>query len=98
MTEPLNQHAAETLQRRAVDPVGDITSKNMHKDQDTDAYMYDDEAALKLVIDDAARADQYANINQWSSAWTESDIILQSPRQASAFDGGNVAQANVPKF
>lgn len=98
MTEPLNQHAAETLQRRAVDPVGDITSENMRKDQETGTYMYDDESALKLVIDDAARADNYANINQWSSAWTESDIILQSPRQASAFDGGNVAQANVPKF
>jgi hypothetical protein len=98
MTEALNQHAAETLERRAVDPVGDITSEHMHKDPETGTYMYDDEAALKLVIDDAARADNYANINQWASAWTESDIILQSPRQASAFDGGNVSQANVPKF
>ena len=98
MTEALNQHAAETLERRAVDPVGNITSENVSKDPDTGTYMYDDSSALKLVIDDAARADNYANINQWSSAWTESDIILQSPRQASAFDGGNVAQANVPKF
>lgn len=98
MTEPLNQHAAEALESRAVDPVGEITSEHMHKDSDTGAYLYDDEAALKLVIDDAARADNYANINQWSSAWTESDIILQSPRQSSAFDGGNVSQANVPKF
>ena len=98
MTESLSPHAAETLESRAVDPVGQITSKNMSKDPDTGAYMYDDEAALKLVVDDAARADNYANINQWSSAWTESDIILQSPRQSSAFDGGNVAQANVPKY
>jgi hypothetical protein len=98
MTEALNPHAAETLQRRAVDPVGNITSENMRKDPETGTYMYDDEAALKLVIDDAARADNYANINQWASMWTESDIILQSPRQSSAFDGGNISQANVPKF
>ena len=98
MTEPLNQHAAETLERRAVEPVGDITSENMTKDPDTGAYMFDDDSALKLVLDDASRADSYININQWASAWQDADIILQSPRQASAFDGGNVAQANVPKF
>jgi hypothetical protein len=98
MTEPLNPHAAETLERRAVDTVGDITSKDMHKDSGTGTYMFDDRAALKLVLDDASRADNYININQWASSWQDSDIILQSPRQSSAFDGGNVSQANVPKF
>jgi hypothetical protein len=98
MSEALNQHANQVLESRAVEPVGQITSKNMYKDADTDVYMFDDEAALKLVIDDAARADDYMNINQWASAWAESDLLLQSPRQSSAFDGGNVAQANVPKF
>lgn len=98
MTEPLNQHASETLARLSVDPVGEITSKNMHKDPDTGAYMYDDKAAIKLVIDDASEADNYANIQQWASQWSQSDVILQSPMSVSAFDGGNVAQANVPKF
>jgi hypothetical protein len=98
MTEALNQHAAETLERRAVDPVGNITSENMRTDSDTGVTLYDDQAAVKLVIDDAARADTYANINQWASWWTESLILYQSPRNASAFDGGNVSQANVPKF
>src|SRR6267142_5609709 len=98
MTEPLNPHAAETLQRRAVEVAGNITSENMHKDSETGVYMFDDEAALKLVIDDAARADNYINTNQWASNWTDSDIILQSPRQSSAFDGGSVAQSNVPIF
>jgi hypothetical protein len=97
MTEPLNKHAADTVQRIAVEAVGDITSKNMHKDSETGAYMFDDESALNLVVNDAARADQYINTNSWAAVWTESDLILQSPRQSSAFDGG-VAQANVPKF
>lgn len=96
--EPLNQHAAEVLESRTVVPVGNIESKHLHKDSDTGTYMFDDEAALKLVLDDASLSDNYTAINQWASAWTEADILLQSPRQSSAFDGGNVAQANVPKF
>lgn len=98
MTEPLSQQAMEELERLAVEPVGEITSEDMKKDPETDTFMYDDAAALKLVIDDAQAADNYANINQWASGWTQSDLILQSPQQSSAFDGGNVAQANVPKF
>jgi hypothetical protein len=96
MTEPLNEHAAATLERLNVDQVAEITSAEMHKDSDTGAYIFSDGAALKLVIDDAARADNYANINQWASLWTQSDIILQSPQGAAAFDG--IFMASVPKF
>lgn len=98
MSEPLTQHAAEVLEARSVDPVGEITTKDMHIVPETGAYMYDDKAALKLVINDAGMADNYANIQQWASLWTQSDIILQSPQNSTAFEGGNVAQANVPKF
>jgi len=98
MSEPLSQNAAETLQKLAVDPVGEITAAHMYRDKDTDVWMYQDAAALKLVIDDATRADSYLNVNQWAANWTQSDIILQSPTGASAFDGGGAALANVPKF
>ena len=96
--ENLSEQAAKVLEQRNVVPAGDITSEHMYQDKKTGIWMYTDEAALKLVIDDAARADNYANINQWASQWTMSDLILQSPQNASAFDGGNVAQANVPKY
>lgn len=96
--ENLSQQAAEALAKRDVTPAGDITSEHMFRDPDTGTWMYTDEAALKLVIDDAAKADNYANINQWASQWTVSDLVLQSPVNVSAFDGGNVAQANVPKY
>lgn len=96
--ENLSEQAAKLLAERNIVPAGDITSEHMYQDKDTGIWMYDDEAALRLVVDDAARADNYANINQWASQWTFSDLILQSPQNASAFDGGNVAQANVPKF
>jgi hypothetical protein len=96
--EPLSEGAAKTLEAISITPVSEITSKDMYRDPETGDYMYTDEAALKLVIDDAATADNYANINQWASGWTQSDLILQSPQQTSAFDGGTVSQANVPKF
>src|ERR1041384_6480605 len=91
-------NAAETLHNLAVEPVGEITAEHMYRDKDTDVWMYQDAAALKLVIDDATKADSYLNVNQWAENWTQSDIILQSPTGASAFDGGGVALANVPKF
>jgi len=96
--ENLSEHAAEVLAELDVNPAGNITKENLKKDKETGVYLYDDEAALKLVIDDASRADNYANINQWASQWTNSDMLLQSPMNASAFDGGNVSQANVPKY
>jgi hypothetical protein len=96
MAEALNQHAAATLDKLNVEPVGEITSAELHKDLDTGTYLYSDEAALKLVLDDASMADNYANINQWAATWTQSDIIFQSPQNAAAFDG--VFMASVPKF
>lgn len=97
MTEPLNERAAAMLAELDVTPVGEITSAEMHKDPETGTYMYSDEAALKLVLDDASMADNYANINQWASLWAQSDIILQSPTQSgTGFD--NVFASSVPKF
>jgi hypothetical protein len=96
--QPLSQHAAETLDRLSVVPIGEITEQEIHKDSDTGTYMFSDRAALKLVLEDAARADNYANINQWASLWTQTDLIVQSPQGSSAFDGGSGLRANVPKF
>ena len=81
-----------------VDPAGEITEDLVTLDSETDSYQFEARAAVKLVVDDAERADNFLNVLQWASGWTLSDIIYQSPQATSAFDGGNVAQANVPKF
>lgn len=59
-------------------------------------YAYDDDAALKLVIDDFARADGYMDQEQWAAQWLESEIILQSPRDGSTqvATGGS----RIPRF
>ncbi len=90
--------ARATLEERVLNPVGEITAENIHEDPETETIQFDDRSALKLVIDDANTCGTYINVNQWASGWTLSDVIYQSPAAASAFDGGNVAQANVPKF
>lgn len=80
------------------EPAAEITEDNIHVDPETDTYQFDDDAAVKLVLDDTNSSDNYMNVNQWASGWTQADTLLQSPQGSSAFDGGNVAQANVPKF
>lgn len=81
-----------------VDSAPEITEENTYVDPDTNTIQFRDDAAVKLVIDDAARADNFINVNQWASGWTLTDIIYQSPATQSVFDGGNVGQANVPKY
>lgn len=81
-----------------LNPASEITLDNVHLDPDTKTFQFDDAAALKLVLDDTEQSDAYMNINQWASGWTLADNLYQSPLASSAFDGGNVAQANVPKF
>lgn len=86
------------LEQHYLDPAAEITEDNTYRDDETGTYQFDDAAALKLVLDDTQQADNYMNINQWASGWTLADTLYQSPLATSAFDGGNVAQANVPKF
>lgn len=93
---------AENLAAQVADlfteAANEITSKDTHIDPETDTIQFNDQAAVKLVLDDTQAADNYININQWASGWTMADLLYQSPMSQSAFDGGNVGQANVPKY
>jgi hypothetical protein len=88
----------EKLTSLYVEPAGEIDESNTFIDPETQQYQFEARAAVKLVLDDTESADTYLNILQWASGWTLADLLYQSPQATSAFDGGNVAQANVPKF
>jgi hypothetical protein len=92
------EQSLKNLEARDVKPANEITAENTHVDSDTNTFQFADDAAVKLVIDDTERADQYLNVLQWASGWALATTLYQSPQASSAFDGGNVAQANVPKF
>lgn len=81
-----------------IQPASEITNADMHVDEKTDTVQFNDTAAVKLVIDDTTAADNYINIQQWANGWTMADLLYQSPATQSAFDGGNVGQASVPKY
>jgi hypothetical protein len=81
-----------------VEPAAEITMDNTYVDTKTDTIQMKAQAAVKLVLDDCHFADNYININQWAAGWTMADLLYQSPSSQTAFDGGNIGNANVPKF
>lgn len=86
------------LAAKFIEPASEITVESLVRDAETDTIMFQDRAAVMLVVRDAEKADQWLNLLQWPSGWTLADTLFQSPAASSAFDGGMVAQANVPKF
>ena len=92
------EQAKARLESLEITPDANIDDSNMKWDEETGSFQFADRAAVKLVLDDVNSCDTFINVNQWASGWTLSDIIYQSPASASAFDGGNQGQANVPKF
>jgi hypothetical protein len=80
-------------------PAPEITTENMYIDSDTGTVQFNDQAAIKLVLNDTEAADNFVNINQWASGWTMSDLLYQSPMSMNdAGAGQDVANSAVPKF
>src|SRR5258708_13214583 len=92
------QRVAQKIHDLYVTPAAEINEENTYVDKETDTIQFNDSAAVKLVLDDTQTADNYINIQQWANGWTMADLLYQSPATQSAFDGGNVGQASVPKY
>ena len=59
---------------------------------------YTDQAVLSIVVQDFERASTWLNDRRWPLMWTESDLLYQSPRSLSVFEGSTVTRANIPRF
>src|SRR5208282_3831505 len=81
-----------------ITPAAEITEDNTHVDPETNTIQLNDDASVLLVLQAAEKADEYCNVQQWCNGWTMADLLYQSPASQSAFDGGNVGQASVPKY
>lgn len=57
-----------------------------------------EEEALRLVTQDAASADAFLSQKMWPLRWREIDILYQSPRAISTWEGTTVTEANVNSF
>lgn len=93
-----DQRIEQKLHDLYVEPSAEITKDDVAVSDETDVIQFKDAAAVKLVIADVAEADNYINIQQWANGWTMADLLYQSPATQSAFDGGNIGNASVPKF
>ena len=78
------------------------TAHNAHAEIDPADILsqerFRNEAALQLVVQNAAKADSYLNEKLWPMRWQEIDHMYQNPKRTSAWEGTQVAEANVPSF
>lgn len=79
-------------------PYGQITEKEVKTRGPERPAEFTDEAALKLVVQDSARAENWLQQKQWSLMWREIDILYQSPRSLSTWEGTGQPTANVSRF
>jgi hypothetical protein len=59
---------------------------------------YTDTAVLSIVVQDYERASAWLNDRRWPLQWTESDVLYQSPRSMSVFEGSTITRSNVSRF
>ena len=59
---------------------------------------YTDSAVLSIVVQDYQSASAWLNDRRWPLQWNESDILYQSPRTMSVFEGSSVTRSNVSRF
>ena len=59
---------------------------------------YTDEAVLSIVVQDFQHASTWLENRRWPLNWTETDLLYQSPRSLSVFEGSSVTRANVSRF
>jgi hypothetical protein len=60
--------------------------------------IFDDDAALSLVVKDAARAEAFELSKAWVLYWNTANSLYQSPYSARYWEGTQVERANVPFF
>lgn len=59
---------------------------------------YTDEAVLSIVVQDYQAASSWLENRRWPLNWTETDLLYQSPRTLSVFEGSTVTRANISRF
>ena len=58
----------------------------------------DNETALRIALDDARTDEKFMSERMWMLRWKEIDVLYQSPRPISLWEGSFVQEANVTSF
>jgi hypothetical protein len=78
------------------DPYKPITLEQAQEKLDTGAW--DDEAALSLCLNDAARAESFESTKQWVTGHAQAVALYQSPYTARYWEGTLTEKASIPFF
>jgi hypothetical protein len=73
-----------------------LSSAEIHSIQSTGNWA--DDAALRLVVLDAQRAENYATTKAWVVGWNTASLLEQSPISPAYWEGTAVPRSNVPFY
>lgn len=59
---------------------------------------WSDDPALRLVVADTERAENFASTKQWVAQWPSATVLYQSPYSSKYWEGSMVERANLPFF
>ena len=60
--------------------------------------MFEDDPALKLVVQDAQTAENFENQKQWIMGWAQASVLYQSPYTPRYWEGTQVERSSIPFF
>lgn len=82
-----------TLANQAHEPLSEAEVKHaLH------TGYWGDEAAIKIVLQDALTAESYESSKSWVASWPTASTLYQSPYSARYWEGTQTERANVPFF
>src|SRR3981189_2615989 len=91
--------AASSVLRMESNPHAPVLPGDVQTSADpTIPAKYTDAAVISIVVQDYESASAWQNDRRWPLQWTESDILYQSPRTMSVFEGSGVTRSNVSRF
>lgn len=59
---------------------------------------WDDDSALRIVVQDAIKAESYESSKQWVAGWTAANALYQSPFTARYWEGTQTEKASYPFY
>lgn len=84
------------LDQPVIPPQEPLSPVEVHAIQRTGDWS--DEAALKLVVSDTQKAENYATTKAWVTGWNTASILEQSPVSPVFWEGTAVPRSNVPFY
>jgi len=77
---------------------GPVEQKQITKSPKTGAFIYDDDAALTIINQDADRCDTYMTQMSFADQWYQADQLQQSPQSVAPYGANNNQSDDIPRF